>query len=108
MKNIKNYNDFINEKLEQNVDVKGKVERSKKIPKELKEEILPLINSTTRYNNGIVVNLTKPHGKQSIKGCGLGADKNGFFVMTHRARSKSYKNINDIPQKEINFIESTG
>jgi len=38
----------------------------------------------------------------------LGADKDGFFVSTHRARSKSYLEIDKIPQKDIKFIESTG
>ena len=44
----------------------------------------------------------------SNKGCDLGADKNGFFVFTHRARSKSYPEIEKIPQKDIKFIKSTG
>lgn len=35
-------------------------------------------------------------------------DKNGFFVATHRWRSKSYKTINAIPKSIIEFCESTG
>jgi hypothetical protein len=86
-------------------DVKGKVERSKKIPKELKEQIYPLIvNGQTRYNNGIVTRLKYSESKE----CDLGADKNGFFVLTHRARSKSYESVDKIPEKDIKFIESTG
>ena len=94
-------------------DVKGKVERSKKIPKEMKEKIIPLLVSAgihgSKYNDGRVTDLKIPKipGK-SLKGVGLGADKDGFFVMTHRARSKSKPEIKDIPDKDIKFIESTG
>lgn len=35
-------------------------------------------------------------------------DNKGYFVQTHRARSKSYKTIDDIPDSAIQFIESTG
>ena len=41
-------------------------------------------------------------------GCGVGLDKNGYFVYTHRARSKSYPSKDDIPMSKIKFIESTG
>ncbi len=98
---------------EKTQDIEGQISRSKKLSKEMKEKILPLIIKSgvhgTAYNNGIVTTLKIPkiEGK-SFKGVGLGADKNGFFVMTHRARSKSKLEIKDIPQKDINFIESTG
>ncbi len=35
-------------------------------------------------------------------------DKNGFFIATHRARSKSYESFDKIPMKDITFIDSTG
>lgn len=35
-------------------------------------------------------------------------DKNGWYVCTHRARSKSYPSIDDIPISKLKFIESTG
>jgi len=41
-------------------------------------------------------------------GVTLGHDRQGYFVHTHRARSKSYENIADIPKSAIKFIESTG
>jgi len=94
-------------------DIKGQIERSKKLPKEMKEKIIPLIIKNgihgTTYNNGIVTRLKIPKiiGK-SFKGVDLGADKDGFFVMTHRARSKSKPEIAKIPNKDIKFIESTG
>lgn len=45
-------------------DVKGQIERSKKIPKEIKQKILPLVIKNgihgTSYNNGIVTRLKIP------------------------------------------------
>jgi hypothetical protein len=38
----------------------------------------------------------------------VGKDKAGYFVYTHRWRSKSYKTINGITKKDIEFCESTG
>jgi hypothetical protein len=89
-------------------DVEGKIKRSKKLSNEIKEKIIPLIIKDgihgTRYINGRVTRLKYPISL----GCSLGADKNGFFVFTHRARSKSYPEIDKIPQKDIKFIKSTG
>ena len=89
-------------------DVEGKIKRSKKLSKEIKEKIIPLIIKDgihgTRYINGRVTRLKYPISS----GCSLGADKNGFFVFTHRARSKSYPEIDKITQKDIKFIKSTG
>lgn len=31
-----------------------------------------------------------------------------YFIYTHRARSKGYKSLEDIPLSVINFINSTG
>lgn len=39
---------------------------------------------------------------------GVGRDDDGYFVHTHRARSKSYPHKKDIPIKDLKFIESTG
>lgn len=93
---------------EETFNVKEKVERSKKLPKEMKEKILPLIINSgihgTKYRDGRVFHLKNSPGK----GCDLGADKDGFFVFTHRARSKSKPDIDKISQKDIKFIESTG
>jgi len=48
----------------------------------------------------------KVHGKDS--GVSLKKDKDGFFVHTHRARSKSHAKPGDIPKADVKFIESTG
>lgn len=41
------------------------------------------------------------------KACSIAKDKDGYYVRTHRARSKSYKNIEDIPKKDVDFVRST-
>jgi len=38
----------------------------------------------------------------------LAKDADGYFVMTHRWRSKSYQTIEDIPKSIIIKCESTG
>ena len=46
------------------------------------------------------------HGRG--RGCSLKADRDGFYVHTHRARSKSYPSPDKIPAHKVKFIESTG
>lgn len=41
------------------------------------------------------------------KECSFAKDKDGYYCFTHRARSKSYPTIDDIPQKSVDFIRST-
>ena len=54
-------------------------------------------------------NVPKPKELQTkMDGVSLGKDKDGYFVYTHRARSKSYKTPNLIPDSKIKFIETTG
>ncbi len=93
-------------------DVRKSIQLSRKIPAKMKEEILKYVTSSSRYNNGRVFGLNKPSGMGKISskviGCSMGADKDGFFVYTHRARSKSYANPLKITKKWIDFIESTG
>jgi hypothetical protein len=82
---------------------------SRSIPSDMKDKILPFVSSGSKYSNKRIYGLIKPKIKgKSFDGVSLGADKNGFFVYTHRARSKSYDGINKIPDKDIKFIESTG
>ncbi|NJD76936.1 MAG: hypothetical protein FIB08_07565 [Candidatus Methanoperedens sp.] len=42
------------------------------------------------------------------RGFSISKDKNGYFIHTHRCRSKSYKSLSRIPAKVIKFIKSTG
>jgi hypothetical protein len=77
-------------------EVKKQVQASRKLSSDLKEKILPLLTSSSRYNNGAVYGLRTPNGmskiSSKISGCGFGADKNGFFCYTHRGRCKSNLN----------------
>ena len=77
----------------------------------MKEKIQPYLDLRddihgTYYYNGTVSRLNSPELEK--QGVSLGADKNGFFVFTHRARSKSYDTVEKITKKDIKFIESTG
>jgi len=47
-------------------------------------------------------------GIKENKGFSCGKDKDGYFIYTHRARSKRYSSLDKIPQKDIDFIDSTG
>lgn len=40
-------------------------------------------------------------------GCSFAKDKNGYYCFTHRCRSKSYPTIDKIPQKDVDFVDST-
>ena len=46
--------------------------------------------------------------KKALDGVSLGKDKKGYFVYTHRWRSKSYESPESITEKDIIFGESTG
>lgn len=48
------------------------------------------------------------HMGKSHLGCSMGRDKDGFYVYTHRARSKSYPRPGAIPKDRVRFVESTG
>lgn len=39
--------------------------------------------------------------------CTFAKDKDGYYCCTHRARSKSYPSISDIPRSAVDFISST-
>jgi hypothetical protein len=55
-----------------------------------------------------------PDLKKKIKekgypdGFSMGVDKDGYFIHTHRARSKSHEKPSQITAKEMKFIDSTG
>ncbi|MFW5895162.1 MAG: ferritin [archaeon] len=46
--------------------------------------------------------------EKRFKGVSLKKDKDGVYVCTHRARSKSYPSKEDIPESVIQKIKSTG
>jgi len=105
---------FLLEKKNSYQKTKGSISRSH-LPKEIKELALKMITSGSKFKNGIVTGLKMcPDLTKKIKekdlpgGFSLGIDKNGFFIYTHRARSKSYETAAKIPIKDIRFIDSTG
>ena len=86
---------------------------SKSIDTEMKEKILKYFTGGSTYKEGGHVHgLSKPkelmNKTPKADGVSMGADKDGFFVYTHRARSKSHELPEKITVTEINFIESTG
>ena len=54
-----------------------------------------------------IVTLTEEQ-KARFAGTTVRQDDDGFYCHTHRARGKSYPSIDEIPDGEIGFIESTG
>jgi len=58
---------------------------------------------SSKYDKAIPCN-----GIKKKLGFSCKEDKNGFYIYTHRARSKSYPSFDKIPLKDINFIDSTG
>lgn len=58
---------------------------------------------------GVKTGVPKPPAVQErLGGVSLGRDRQGYFVYTHRARSKSYPSPERIPLSKIKFIKSTG
>lgn len=47
-------------------------------------------------------------GSFHARGFTVKKDKDGFFICTHRCRSKSYKLMRNIPEKVRKWIKSTG
>lgn len=74
------------------------ITESKKAYEKMKKEI-DAITSSERNE------FYKLFGKSTA--CSLAKDKNGYYVRTHRARSKSYPEIKDIPKKDVEFVRST-
>lgn len=58
--------------------------------------------SLTKDEKGEVI---KRYGKEMIPF--ITRDDEGYYARTHRARTKSYPTIDDLPKKEVRFIAST-
>ena len=79
----------------------GKIDGRSAMP----DFIKPYTTSNTKFSNDRYWNLKMPSDLNG--GYSLGADADGFFIHTHRARSKSRMDLN-FTEKERKFIESTG
>lgn len=111
---IKQFEEFKNS-IGDSPDIKSKIKNLKKVPKELKEVAIGLIKQYTKAENGKITGLQlHPDLKSKIENGGypdgfdMGIDKNGYFIHTHRARSKSHESPDKISVKEIKFTDSTG
>lgn len=109
MKYIKQFESFNDNSI---VDT---IKNLKKVPKELKEVALTLLKTYTKAGKGKITGLNlhqdlvnKIKKGNYPNGFDMGIDKDGFYIHTHRARSKSYEKPSDIPVKDIKFIDSTG
>lgn len=65
------------------------------------EKLMNDIKSTTKEERG------KARRIFGNVGCSLAKDKDGYYFATHRARTKSYENIEDIPKSKVRFVDST-
>lgn len=88
-------------------DIGKKVERVadllSKLPKNDLDKLMSLLESKKSKNVSI------PDGlKKKMKEVSLGKDEDGYYVYTHRARSKSYESPEKIPDSKIKYISSTG
>lgn len=52
--------------------------------------------------------ITLPRHTGRYKGTSVGRDEHGFFVATHRCRSRSYPKPAKIPYRVIMWVRSTG
>ena len=94
--------------------IENKIMKLHGLPKEYKEFAVQYIQYITDAGKGKVSGLIIPEDfTKSLKdrnlpdGFSVGVDKNGYYIHTHRARSKSHETLDKITQKEINFINST-
>ena len=109
------YYDKFEEKSEFNLSIKDHIKFLKKIPKDYKTIALSYIKTYTKAKNGRISGLNlhddiikKANSYGLSTGFDMGIDKNGYYIHTHRSRSKSHKNPSDITIEEIKFIDSTG
>mgnify|MGYP005607496009 CR=1 len=96
-------------------DIEKDIKFLRNVPQELKDVALELLKPYTKAQKGRITGLQlHPLLKKKISEKGLpngfdmGIDKNGYFISTHRARSKSFPTPDKIDVKSIKFIDSTG
>lgn len=111
--NVYSYKDYISESNK--TEAKNTIKNLKKLDKSYKEIAYNYVNDLTSAKNGKIHGLDlhedlkkKIKEKELPSGFSMGIDKDGYFVHTHRARSKSYENPSKITVKDIRFIDSTG
>lgn len=111
MKYIKSFT----ERIQDNRPIGDKIKYVRGISDENKQYALKYLSYHTNAGKGKITGLelpqefvTKLDTENLPKGFDMGIDKDGFYIHTHRGRSKSFENIMDIPNDSIIFIDSTG
>lgn len=97
-------------------ETKEAIKKSRNLPDEYKDVSIKFLKQYSKYNSdGRISGLSlHPDLIKKIKEKGLpdgfdmGVDKNGFYIHTHRARSKSHEKPDGVTEKEIKFVDSTG
>ena len=104
-----------NKSIEKERDIKDKIKYVRGVSDELKDFALNHLERYTNAAKGRISGLQlHPDLKKKIKekglpdGFSMGVDKDGYYIHTHRARSKSYEKPDAISIKDIKFIDSTG
>ena len=113
--NFKEFKKILEKKSDEKVDVKTSIKYARMIPSELKEVALSIVKDYSSYSKGKIHGLKlhkdllkKINDKNLPNGFDMGIDKDGYFIHTHRARSKSYESPNKITVKGIKWVDSTG
>jgi hypothetical protein len=95
--------------------IQDKIKFVRGISNEMKGIALDHLKQYTKANKGKITGLELHSDlKKKIKennlpdGFDMGIDKDGYYIHTHRARSKSYQSPEKISIKDIKFIDSTG
>lgn len=108
------FNQLVEEFSFNKKEMEDKIMRLHDLPKEYKEFAVQYVQYITDAGKGKVSGLIiPPNFAKSLKdrnlpdGFSVGVDKNGYYIHTHRARSKSHETLDKITQKEIKFINST-
>lgn len=101
--------------LKDDRDINDQIKFVRGVSSENKEYAKKYTQCITKVGKGKITGLDLPsefvsklNSEKLPNGFSMGIDKDGFFIHTHRARSKSKKSIMSIPKKDIIFIDSTG
>jgi len=104
----------IEARLESFSEVKDKLQKCK-LPEEYKQYALENMTNSTSYKKKFAFSLklhpdlTKKIKEKGLRsGFDMGVCPDGYFIHTHRARSKAYPTPSGITIKDIKFINSTG
>ena len=108
--------DYINESEEKKLkSLLNRIKYVRGLSDELKEFGKNHLKSYSYIGKGRISGLNldksleeKLKNEKLPNGFDMGVDKDGYYIHTHRSRSKSYESPLKIPIKDIKFIDSTG